>query len=50
MTPPGSGGMKAAMSDPSPRILVVDDDPGIREVLCDYLGQHGYEAPAVPRT
>lgn len=25
------------------RILVVDDDPGIREVLCDYLGQHGYE-------
>lgn len=32
------------MSDPSPRILVVDDDPGIREVLCDYLGQHGYEA------
>ena len=32
------------MSDPSPRILVVDDDPGIREVLCDYLGQHGYTA------
>ncbi|CAN5258089.1 response regulator [soil metagenome] len=26
------------------RILVVDDDSGIREVLCDYLGQHGYEA------
>lgn len=25
------------------RILVVDDDPGIREVLCDYLNQHGYE-------
>jgi two-component system OmpR family response regulator len=32
------------MSDPSARILVVDDDPGIREVLCDYLGQHGYRA------
>ena len=30
--------------DISARILVVDDDPGIREVLCDYLGQHGYEA------
>ncbi|RYG08574.1 MAG: response regulator, partial [Caulobacteraceae bacterium] len=28
------------------RILVVDDDPGIREVLCDYLGQHGYDAVA----
>ena len=25
-------------------ILVVDDDSGIREVLCDYLVQHGYEA------
>jgi len=24
------------------RILVVDDDPGIREVLADYLVQHGY--------
>ena len=28
----------------APRILVVDDDSGIREVLCDYLVQHGYEA------
>ena len=35
------GGMTA---DPTARILVVDDDPGIREVLCDYLGQHGYQA------
>jgi two-component system OmpR family response regulator len=31
-------------SDTAQRILVVDDDPGIREVLCDYLAQHGYEA------
>ena len=31
-------------ADLSARILVVDDDPGIREVLCDYLGQHGYQA------
>ncbi|HVL40965.1 MAG TPA: response regulator, partial [Brevundimonas sp.] len=31
-------------ADAAPRILVVDDDPGIREVLCDYLGQHGYDA------
>ena len=28
----------------TPRILVVDDDPGIREVLTEYLGQHGYAA------
>lgn len=31
-------------ADPPARILVVDDDPGIREVLCDYLAQHGYQA------
>ncbi len=36
--------MKAVMSETPARILVVDDDFGIREVLCDYLGQHGYEA------
>jgi two-component system OmpR family response regulator len=30
-------------ADP-PRILVVDDDPGIREVLTDFLVQHGYDA------
>ena len=27
-----------------PRLLVVDDDPGIREVLCEYLDRHGYAA------
>ena len=31
-------------ADTAPRILVVDDDPGIREVLCDYLVLHGYGA------
>jgi two-component system, OmpR family, response regulator len=34
------------MSEPSPHILVVDDDPGIREVLTDYLGRHGFDARA----
>lgn len=34
------------MSDPSPHILVVDDDPGIREVLTEYLGRHGFDARA----
>jgi two-component system OmpR family response regulator len=27
---------------PSPRILMVDDDPGIRDVVSDFLGKHGY--------
>ena len=31
-------------ADTAHRILVVDDDPGIREVLCDYLVLHGYDA------
>jgi two-component system OmpR family response regulator len=25
------------------RILIVDDDPGIRDVVSDFLGKHGYE-------
>lgn len=29
-------------------ILIVDDDPGLRELLVDYLGQNGFEARAVP--
>ncbi|MBU2291731.1 MAG: response regulator, partial [Alphaproteobacteria bacterium] len=36
--------MAVMQADAAPRILVVDDDPGIREVLCDYLVQHGYQA------
>jgi two-component system OmpR family response regulator len=36
--------MDLMSADAAPRILVVDDDPGIREVLCDYLVQHGYDA------
>jgi two-component system OmpR family response regulator len=36
--------MASMQADAAPRILVVDDDPGIREVLCDYLVLHGYDA------
>lgn len=28
--------------DQAPHILVVDDDTGIRDLLCEYLGQQGY--------
>jgi two-component system OmpR family response regulator len=27
----------------SPKILVVDDDPGVREVLTEFLSRHGFE-------
>lgn len=29
------------------RLLVVDDDPGIRELLCRYLGEQGFRVSAV---
>jgi two-component system OmpR family response regulator len=28
---------------PGPSILMVDDDPGIRDVVSDFLGRHGYQ-------
>ena len=28
---------------PSPRIVVVDDDPDIRELVSEFLGRHGFE-------
>lgn len=31
-----------AQAAPSAKILVVDDDPGIRELISDFLGRHGY--------
>jgi two-component system OmpR family response regulator len=44
MTAPSRFDRMAIMQNDTQRILVVDDDPGIREVLCDYLIQHGYDA------
>ena len=29
------------------RILVVDDEPGLRKVLCNHLGHEGYKVVAV---
>jgi len=33
----------------SGRILVVEDDPSVREMLAEYLGTHGYEVAQVDR-
>jgi len=34
--------IEADMSAANARILMVDDDPGIRDVVSDFLGRHGY--------
>ena len=34
--------VEADMGPASARILMVDDDPGIRDVVSDFLGRHGY--------
>ena len=42
--------MTMVLSDSAPaeaaRIVVVDDDPGIRDVVTEFLGRHGYEVEA----
>jgi two-component system OmpR family response regulator len=34
---------ETATAPAMPRIVVVDDDPGIRELVSDFLGRHGFE-------
>jgi two-component system OmpR family response regulator len=34
---------QAVAAQPAARIVVVDDDPGIRELVSDFLGRHGFE-------
>jgi two-component system OmpR family response regulator len=34
---------QAEMTAANARILMVDDDPGIRDVVSDFLGRHGYQ-------
>jgi DNA-binding response OmpR family regulator len=36
-----------AKSDEGLQLLIVDDDPGIRDLLCRYLGEQGYKVAAV---
>ena len=31
----------------TPRVVVVDDEPELRAILCDYLGRHGFSVRAV---
>ena len=34
--------MAAVTSEPIEKVLVVDDDPGIRDVVAEFLQRHGY--------
>ena len=31
-------------------LLIVDDDPGLRELLADYLGRNGFRVSGVAET
>src|SRR5271167_905011 len=35
--------MASASAEPAEKILVVDDDPGIRDVVSEFLQRHGYQ-------
>jgi two-component system OmpR family response regulator len=49
MTPmDDAASLPAAGAQTPARIVVVDDDPGIRDVVHDFLSRHGYEVEAVP--
>lgn len=39
----GSSGAAVERKSPGTRVLVVDDDLDVREVLAEYLGMHGFE-------
>ncbi|MGE0043959.1 MAG: response regulator [Vicinamibacterales bacterium] len=38
------------MVQPRPDILIVEDDPSVRDALADYLGRHGYRVRTAPDT
>ena len=40
-------GSSAKRNTTAPRVLVVDDDEGLRSLLCRYLGEQGFEVDAV---
>ncbi len=36
------------METPHTKLLVVDDDPALRQLLADYLNRHGYDTLLAP--
>ncbi|CAB3937036.1 Transcriptional regulatory protein OmpR [Achromobacter insolitus] len=43
-----TGRTMASMDNPHTKLLVVDDDPALRQLLADYLNRHGYDTLLAP--
>jgi two-component system phosphate regulon response regulator OmpR len=43
-----SQGTLAPMETPLVKVLVVDDDPALRQLLADYLNRHNYDTLLAP--
>src|SRR5690606_23932964 len=48
LSPDRSAATMATMDTPHTKLLVVDDDPALRQLLADYLNRHGYDTLLAP--
>src|SRR5690606_7489524 len=46
--PPGQEAHFRPMENPLLKVLVVDDDPALRQLLADYLNRHNYDTLLAP--
>ncbi|CUJ28446.1 Transcriptional regulatory protein OmpR [Achromobacter xylosoxidans] len=48
LPPRADGSTMASMDNHHTKLLVVDDDPALRQLLADYLNRHGYDTLLAP--
>ena len=48
LPPKADGSTMASMDNHHTKLLVVDDDPALRQLLADYLNRHGYDTLLAP--
>lgn len=48
LSPRADGSTMASMDNHHTKLLVVDDDPALRQLLADYLNRHGYDTLLAP--